>query len=325
MGCSSCSNNLEIKNQNIKSFFKYKNISTIEKFDPKLKEDYGTVCLLELENDEFLVSTQCNKIIIYNINIYKIIFVIRLISTVNSIIRMKNGRFVFGDDNGEIQILGMNSNNNYKIFNYFKCENSITKILEYKDDIIVSTYKEILFFNITDKNKFELKKTLKDHLSKIDIFNIYIIKGLLLSFAYEQREGDRNEIIIYNLKKNKIVFKESKASLIPWNNSVCKFNSNLLAIAGNKSEIRLFDIKTFEIIAQILDLDFFYSVFCIKNKILCGSDSGKIYEFEYDPEKNKLTYINEKKIHDSSIFSISRLSSGSFVTTSRDGTIKIFK
>ena len=179
---------------------------------------------------------------------------------------------------------------------------------------------------MTKDNKFLVVKTLNNHSSKIDIYNIYIIDNLLLSFAYEQKKGDKNEIIIYNLNNNyKILYKECKSSMVPWNQSCCQFTKNILVISGNRCEIRLFDIKTFVVIAEIIDIDFFYSIICQNQRILCGSDTGKIYEFEYNPENNTLTIINEIKIHESSIFSITRLSSGTIVTTSRDGTIKFFE
>ena len=113
--------------------------------------------------------------------------------------------------------------------------------------------------------------------------------------------------------------------MVPWSHSCCEFTKNILAISGNRCEIRLFDIKTFVVIVEIVDIDFFYSIICQNKRILCGGDTGKIFEFEYNPENNTLKIINEIKIHESSIFSITRLSSGTIVTTSRDGTIKFFE
>lgn len=324
MGCSNSSKN---KNKNIKSFNKYKNIATVERYEPTLKNDYGTVCFLELENDQFLVSTQNNKIIIYNNKDFTVSFVIRLTSSVNTIVKIKNEEeyiYIFGDDIGKVHILGLDYNKNYKIFNSFDCESTVTKILKHNKELIVSSYKEILFFDIK-KNKLEKTKTYNDHLSIADIFNIYIIDNLLLSFAYDNKNGNVNQIIIHNLLNDEIVYKESAASVIPWNNSVCKLSPNLLVIAGNKSEIRIFDINTFKTIAQLFDLDIFYSIVCLKNKIFCGGDSGKIYEFEYNFEKNELKAKDQIQIHKSSIFSINVTSSGTIVTTSRDGTIKFFE
>ena len=319
-----CSNSLKNKNKNVKSFHNYKNIATVERYEPKLKKDYGTVCFLELENDQFLVSTQNNKIIIYNIKDFKVIFVIRLTSTANTIVKIKNEEYVFGDDIGKIHILGLDYNKNYKIFNSYDCESTVTKILKHKKELIVSSYKQILFFDL-NKNKLEVTKTYNDHLSIADIFNIYRMDNLLLSFAYDQKNGNVNEIIIYNLLNDEIAYKESAASVIPWNNSVYKLSKNLLVIAGNKCEISIFDINTFKTIAQLFDLDVFYSVICLKNKIFCGGDSGKIFEFEYNFEKNELKAKDQIKIHKSSIFSINMTSSGTIVTTSRDGTIKFFE
>jgi hypothetical protein len=318
-----CSNSLKNKNKNVKSFHNYKNIATVERYEPYLKEDYGTICFLELENDQLIVSTQNNKIIIYNIKDFKVIFVIRLTSTVNTIVKIKDEEYIFGDDFGKIHVLGLDYNKNYKIFNSFDCESTVTKIIKQKNELIVSSYKQILFFDL-NKKKLEVTKTYNDHLSIVEIFNIYRIDNLLLSFAYDQKNGNVNEIIIYNLLNDEIVYKESAASVIPWNNSVCKLNANLLVIAGNKCEISIFDINTFKIITQIFNLDIFYSVICLKNKIFCGGDSGKIFEFEYNFEKNELKAKDQIKIHKSSIFSINITSSGTIVTTSRDGTIKFF-
>ena len=324
-----CSNNSVNEKTSEKSFSKYINFYTIEKYEPNLKKDYGTVSFLELESDIFLVSTQNNKIILYDLKTYKAILAIPLQETANIIIKTQNNKILFGDDIGKIFILEINlqNTNKYNIINAYSCKSSITKIIEYKEDkFIVSSYKEILFLNFGKDNKLILKQKLKDHLAKTDIYNIYLVDNLLFSFSYEQKRGDKNEIIIYDLDdNNKIVRKEEKASVIPWCNTVCKFNSELLAITGNRCEICIFEIKTFKVLEQIMDIDFFYCVFCIGKKIFCGGDSGKLYEFEYNYEYSDLKMINEFQIHDSSIFSINRISSGAIVTTSRDGTIKFFR
>ena len=322
-----CSNNSVAEKSSRKSFSRYKNIYTIEKYEPNLKKDYGTVSFLELDKGTFLVSTQNNKIILYDIKKYEVILAIPINSTANTITRTKNDKILFGDDDRIIFILEINKNNNYNLINSYSCKSSITKIIEYKEDkLIVSSFKEISFFNIGADNKLILKQKLKNHLSETDIYNIYIMDNLLLSFSYEQGKGDKNEIIIYDLNdNNKIVHKESKASVVPWCNTVSKFNSEILIIAGNRCEIRIFEIKTFKILTEINDIDFFYSIFCYGSKIFCGGDSGKIYEFEYNEKENSLKLINEIQIHESSIFSINRLSSGEIVTTSRDGKIKFFR
>lgn len=282
---------------------------------------------MELKNDKFLVALQSDKVVIYDKKTYESIFEIVLdYYSVNSILKLKNGNYLFGGDYGKIEILSIDEDNNsYKILNSYNYSYNITKIIEKNEQLIVSNYKEILFFNLNVNNELSIIKKYKDHLTQIDIFNIFIIENLLLSFAYGQQDPKNNEIIIYNLDNNKIVFKQSNASVMPWNQTVYQFNSNILAITGNECEISLFDIKSFKILAKITDLDFFYSVICLRNKIFCGSNSGEIYEFEFNPQTNDLKYINKIKIHESSIFSISKTLSGELVTTSRDGKIKFFK
>ena len=97
-----CSNNSVNEKTHEKSFSKYINIYTIEKYEPKLKEDYGTVSFLELDNGRFIVSTQNNKIIIYELKKYEVILAIQIKSTANTIIKTKKDKILFGDDNGEI-------------------------------------------------------------------------------------------------------------------------------------------------------------------------------------------------------------------------------
>ncbi len=164
----------------------------------------------------------------------------------------------------------------------------------------------------------------KKNLIENKIYNIYAVDNLLLSLSYNEEEVKKNDLIIYDLNdNNKIVYKEKEASIVIWNNTVSNYNSELLIISGNDLEIRIFDIKTFKILAKIKDLDFFYSIFCEGKKIFCGGN-WKIYEFEYNSKENKLKLINQTKIHDSSIFSITRISWGDLVTTSRDGKVKFF-
>ena len=324
MGCSNISTEEKLLK---KSLTEYNNIATVKKYDSELTEDFGVVCFMELKNDKFLVALQSDKVVIYDKKTYESIFEIVLdYYSVNSILKLKNGNYLFGGDYGKIEILSIDEDNNsYKVLNSYNYSYNITKIIEKNEQLIVSNYKEILFFNLNVNNELSIIKKYKDHLTQIDIFNIFIIENLLLSFAYGQQDPKNNEIIIYNLDNNKIVFKQSNASVMPWNQTVYQFNSNILAITGNECEISLFDIKSFKILAKITDLDFFYSVICLRNKIFCGSNSGEIYEFEFNPQTNDLKYINKIKIHESSIFSISKTLSGELVTTSRDGKIKFFK
>ena len=318
-----CSTNNSI---NVKQFNQFKNILTIEKYNPELNEDFGAICFYELNKNKFLISYQNNIIVIYDkINI-KPIFEIQLTFTVNSILKLKNGNYILGGDYGEVQIISINlDSNTYEILKSINLNYNVSKILQYKDQYIIASFKQILFYNINDKNELSILKQYDDHLPQIDIFNIFITGNLLLSFAYGQEVNNKNEIIIYNLINETIVFKRSNASVMAWNNTVCQFNSNILAISGNLCEISLFDLKTFHVLIQIKDIDFFFSVIVLKNKILCGSDSGILYEYEYNAEENKLKEVYKEKIHDSSIFSITRTSLGELVTTSRDGKIKFFK
>ena len=124
---------------------------------------------------------------------------------------------------------------------------------------------------------------------------------------------------------NKIVFKEPDAAIVPWNQTVCQVNTNILAITGNQPGIILFDMKSFKTLVEIEDLDYLLSTICLKNKLFCGSVSGEIYEFDYKPETNELKFLEKFKIHDGRIFSITKTSSGELVTTSEDGTIKFWK
>ncbi len=327
MGCSNSSINVKTLHEN-KSFSEYENVKTIERLEPELSNDYGVVFFMELNYNKFLIATQNYKVVLYDKINYNPLTIIDLKDyCANYIIKMTKGNFLFGCDGGKLFLFSINErDNSYKEINSFNLSDNITKLIEWNKQIIISDYKKIYFIDNTfSNNQINIKKTFKNHLPHIDIFNIFIIENLLLSFAYDQVEFKQNEFIIQNIDNASIVFKQSKASVMPWNQTVYQFNSNILAITGNKYQIRLFDIKTFKILAKISNLDFLYSVICLRNKIFCGSNEGEIYEFEYNTEKNELTYKNKFKIHESSIFSISKTSSGEIVTVSRDGTIKFFK
>ena len=325
MGCSSPP--LEEKLLLNKSFIEYKNIATVEKLEKEVTDDFGVMFFMELNNDKFLVSTQNYKVAIYDKKTFKSILIIDLKDyCANYILKMKSGNYLFGCDKGKLFHFSINEKNlTYKELNSFDFQFNITKILEKNDEIIISDYKKIYFIdNKFNDNELNIKKTFQEHLSEIDIFNIFLVDNLLLSLAYGQRNVSLNEILVYDLDMDKVVFKISKAKVIPWNQSVCKVNPNILAITGNQKGILLLDIKSFQILAEIKQLDFFYSVICLKNKIFCGSNSGEIYEFEYKQEKKEIKYLAKFKIHESSIFSITKTSNGELVTTSRDGTIKFF-
>lgn len=326
MGCSDSSLKVKSIFEN-KSFNEYKNIKTIEKLEPELSTDYGYTFFMELKYNKFLASTQNNKIVIYDKINYTPLTIIDLKDYCpNYIIKLKNGKFLFGCDSGKLFLYSINEkDNSYKELNSFDFGYNITKIIEDKEQIIISDYSKISFIdNLFENNQIKIKKTYKNHLIQLDIFNIFLFENLLLSFAFDQRFRTPNELIIHNIENDDIVFKQSNASVMPWNQTIYQFNSNILAMTG-KRDIYLFDIRTFKIIAKISDLDFFYSVYCLGNKIFCGSNGGEIYEFEYNAEKNELVNKNKLKIHESSIFNISRTFDGAFVTSSRDGTIKFFK
>ena len=312
-----------------KSFSEYKNITTVEKLEPKLTHDYGVVFFMELKNEKFLVSTQNFKVAIYDKKKLKPNLIIDLkYYTVNYILKMKSGNYLFGCDSGKLFHYSINEDNStYKELNYFDLKHNIPKILERNEEIILCSYRKIYFidnkFN-DNNNNLNIKKVYEDHLPEIDMFNIFLVDNLLLSLAYGQKNVSLNEILFYNLDTNKIVFKISKAKVMPWNQTVCKVSSNILAITGNQPGIILFDIKSFQILSEIKQLDFFYSVICLKNKIFCGSNSGEIYEFEYKQEKKEIKFLSKYKIHEGSIFSITKTSYGVLVTTSRDGSIKFF-
>ena len=327
MGCSDSSIKVKSIIEN-RSFSEYKNIKTIERLEPELSEDYGVVFFMELKYNKFLISTQNGKVVIYDKINYTPLTIIDLKDySANTIIKLKDGKFLFGCDGGKLFLYSINEkDNSYEELNSFDFENNLTKIIEDRGQIIISDYSKITFIDsLFDNNKINIKKTYKDHLIQLDIFNIFLFENLLLSFAYAQRDNTPNELIIHNIDNDEIVFKQSNASVMPWNQTVYHFSSNILAITGNECEICLFDIKTFKILAKISDLDFFYSVICLGNKIFCGSNDGEIYEFEYNAEKNELVNKNKFKIHESSIYSISRTLDGEIVTVSRDGTIKFFK
>ena len=326
MGCSGLPK--EEKLLENKSFIKYKNIATVEKLEPELTEDFGIIFFMELKNNKFLVSIQNGKVVIYDKKQFKPILIIDLNDySANYIIKMKSGNFLFGCDKGKLFHFSINEEEGtYKELNSFDLQFNITKILEINEEIIISDYKNIYFIdNKFNDNKLNTRKVYEDHLPEIDIFNIFLVDNLLLSCAYGQNDVGLNEILIHDLATNEIVFKRSKAEVMPWNQSVCKVNSNVLAITGNQPGILLLDIKSFQILAEIKDLDFFYCVICLRNKIFCGSNSGEIYEFEYRPEINEFKYLAKFQIHESSIFTITKTSYGELVTTSRDGTIKFFK
>ena len=326
MGCS-CLPNEEKLLEN-KSFSEYKNIATVEKLEPELTEDFGILFFMNLKNNKFMVSIQNGKVVIYDKKQFKPILIIDLQDySANYIIKMKSGNFLFGCDKGKLFLFSINEEDGtYKELNCFDLQLNITKIIDKNEEIIISDYKKIYFIdNKFNDNKLYIRKVYEDHLPEIDIFNIFLVDNLLLSCAYGQNDVSLNEILIHDLDTNKIVFKRSDAEVMPWNQSVCKVNSNVLAITGNQPGILLLDIKSFQILAEIKELDFLYCVICLKNKIFCGSNSGEIYEFEYKPEINEFKYLAKFKIHESSIFSITKTSFGELVTTSRDGTIKFFK
>lgn len=326
MGCS-CLPNEEKLLEN-KSFSEYKNIATVEKLEPELNEDFGILFFMNLKNNKFMVSIQNGKVVIYDKKQFKPILIIDLQDySANYIIKMKSGNFLFGCDKGKLFLFSINEEDGtYKELNCFDLQLNITKIIDKNEEIIISDYKKIYFIdNKFNDNKLNIRKVYEDHLPEIDIFNIFLVDNLLLSCAYGQNDVSLNEILIHDLDTNKIVFKRSDAEVMPWNQSVCKVNSNVLAITGNQPGILLLDIKSFQILAEIKELDFLYCVICLKNKIFCGSNSGEIYEFEYKPEINEFKYLAKFKIHESSIFSITKTSFGELVTTSRDGTIKFFK
>ena len=326
MGCS-CLPNEEKLLEN-KSFSEYKNIATVEKLEPELNEDFGILFFMNLKNNKFMVSIQNGKVVIYDKKQFKPILIIDLQDySANYIIKMKSGNFLFGCDKGKLFLFSINEEDGtYKELNCFDLQLNITKIIDKNEEIIISDYKKIYFIdNKFNDNKLNIRKVYEDHLPEIDIFNIFLVDNLLLSCAYGQNDVGLNEILIHDLDTNKIVFKRSDAEVMPWNQSVCKVNSNVLAITGNQPGILLLDIKSFQILAEIKELDFLYCVICLKNKIFCGSNSGEIYEFEYKPEINEFKYLAKFKIHESSIFSITKTSFGELVTTSRDGTIKFFK
>jgi hypothetical protein len=319
-----CSNSFAIETIINKSFYQLTNFYTINKYEPNLLDNYGILSVLELDNDRFLVLVQYDKILIYDSKNFEVIHVMSLESSANSIIKFKNDKYIFGGDDNKLSLLEIGKNS-YKILSSISCGTHISKILKNGEEIIASSYNNISFYNLNNKNEFILKNTINNTLDN-SIFNIYVANNLLLSLMYGLRDVKKNELIIYDLNdNNKIVHKEEKASIMPWNNSVCNFNSELLIISGNDLGIRIFEIKTFKILTQIKGLDFFYSVFSQGNKIFCGGNSGKIYEFEYNSNNNELKLIKDIKIHESSIFSITKISSGSIVTTSRDGTIKFFR
>ena len=326
MGCSSPPSDEKLLEN--KSFNEYKNIATVEKLEPELTHDFGVNFFMELKNKKFLVSTSNSKVAIYDKKKFKPILIIDLKGyAANYILKMKSGNYLFGCDKGKLFHFSINEEDyTYKELNSFDLQYNITKILEKNEEIILSNYRKIYFIdNKFNNNKINIIKVFEDHLLSVDIFNIFLIDNLLLSLAYSQILVSLNEILIYYLDKNKIVFKISKAKVMPWNQTVYKINSNVLAIAGNQPGILLLDIKSFQVLAEIKKLDFFYSVICLKNKIFCGSNSGEIYEFEYTPEINEFKFLAKFKIHESSIFTINKTSCGELVTTSRDGTIKFFK
>ena len=326
MGCSNLpSDEKSLENE---SFKKYKNIATVEKLESQQTVYIGINFFMELNYDKFLVSNQDNKVAIYDKKTFKPIVIIDLdFWSANYIIKLKSGNFLFGCDKGKLFHFSINEEEGtYKELNSFDLQFNITKMLENNEEIIISDYKNIYFIdNKFNDNELNTRKVYEDHLPEIDIFNIFLVDNLLLSCAYGQNDVGLNEILIHDLATNEIVFKRSKAEVMPWNQSVCKVNSNILAITGNQPGILLLDIKSFQILAEIKDLDFFYCVICFRNKIFCGSNSGEIYEFEYRPEINEFKYLAKFKIHESSIFSITKTSFGELVTTSRDGTIKFFK
>ena len=321
MGCSNSSVSVKIEN---KSLSQLTNSFTIDKYEPNLEEDFGVLSFLELDKNRFLVLTQYNKILIYDKKKYEVISSIKLETTANSIIKIKKDKYIFGGDNGKLSLLEIDKKNNYSILTSFTCEKSISKIIEKEGEVIIASFNKIIFLNLNDKNELILKNSIEDNLLENNIYNIYTVDNLLLSLSYNEEKIEKNQLIIYDLNdNNKIVHKEEEASVIPWCNTICNFNSHLLIISGNDCEIRIFDIKAFKTLAKIIDLDFFYSVFCQGSKIFCGGNTGKLYEFEFNPEDNKLKLINQKKIHDSTIFSITKISRA-IVTTSRDGKIKFF-
>ena len=326
MGCSSLP--VEEKLLENKSFKEYKNIATVGKLEPEETEDHGVLCFVELKNDKFLVSNEPNKVVIYDKKTFKPMTIIDLNSRCpNYILKLKSGNFLFGADEGKLFHYSINEENwTYKELNCFDLENHITKMIERNGEIIVSSFKKIYFIdNKFEDNKLNIIKVYEDHLPEIDIFNIFLFNNLLLSCANGQDDVEEYEIIVYDLDTNKIVFKEPDAATVPWNQTVCQVNTNILAITGNQPGIILFDMKSFKTLVEIEDLDYFLSTICLKNKLFCGSVSGEIYEFDYKPETNELKFLEKFKIHDGRIFSITKTSSGELVTTSKDGTIKFWK
>ena len=323
MGCSNSSINEKIKE---KSFCQYYNYFTIDKNELNSESDYGALQFLEIDENRFLVLTESDKLFLYDTKEYKKIMEIELLSTANTIFKLNNEKYLLGGNDGNLYILKIYLTNNYLIVRAFSCEKNITKIIQREDEFIVASYNKIYFFNFKQENELILKNSIENNSLGNEIYNVYIVNNLLLSLLYNEDDTNKNDLIIYDLNNNnKIVYKEEEASIVPWNNTVSNYNSELLIISGNELEIRIFDIKTFKILAEIIDLDFFYSILCVGKKIFCGGNSGKIYEFEYNSKENKLILINQTKIHNSTIFSIARTSSGALVTASRDGNVKFFK
>ena len=328
MGCSNLpSDEKSLENE---SFKKYKNIATVEKLESQQTVYIGINFFMELNYDKFLVSNQDNKVAIYDKKTFKPIVIIDLdFWSANYIIKLKSGNFLFGCDDGKLFLFSIDEKNlTYKKLNCFDLEKTITKVIEKNEEIIVNTFKKIYFIdNKFNDNQLNIRKVYEDHSKENYIYNFFLVDNLLVSLAYVDLYyfGVQYEIIIHDLNTDQIVLKKTDAQVVPWNQTICEVNSNLLAITGNQKGIMLYDIKSLKKIAEIGDLDTFYSIICLKNKIFCGNGDGEIYEFEYKPEINELKFLDKFKIHESTIYSITKTSCGELVTTSKDGTIKFFK
>jgi hypothetical protein len=321
-------NNLLLKEPEIKIEKKTLQIPKSIKYYPQKEINFNTdiETLLLLKNNKMIVSCGDGNLRIFkNYKMKQIINETQPngnLTRIRYIIELKNGNIAYSLSNGNIKIGKFDQKENLNIIAILKDENKdIVKIIENKDEKLISCSNHIIFWNRNKLlNDYQSETKIKLYNAKIDsILELPENKLAISSKLCPLYIIDMNTFFIYSI---------IKSNCNDFSDTLCLIDQNYLAVA-DYDKINLINLTNYKI-EMILDFAqkeigtikyYFGNLFVgFQNLVTL---MGKVEVFQV--ENNLVKILHSPNIHDDMIVSINFNEKNEMLTGSFDKTIQICK
>jgi len=275
----------------------------------------GVNCLTVLNDGRLVSGSYDNSIIIYNKETYQPNIIIQEHEgAVFCLIQLKNGILASCSNDKTIKLFNIKENE-YELIQILNLHsNYVNTILELSNNYLIScSDDETIIFYIKKDIKY------KKYYSITSGYVNNIIETKQNEIVYSTW-GEINFFDI-NKRKNKSIIKNINAS---WN-SFCMINNDLLLIGG-ENMIYIINVNKYKKIRQIdiPNSGYIYATCKLNsNIIIIGDKNGNLMKWRI--EKDNIILISKKQnAHKNYITVILNLFNRNIVTSSYDGTIKIW-